>query len=74
MIRGRALETMVEARMLTNMPSIRPESACTTSRCDIRPEFSAVVSGCTAVIGFFPSRRGWWMGIEAVVATAGRAV
>jgi hypothetical protein len=35
MIRGRAFDTIVEARIDTNRPSSRPESAWTTSRCDI---------------------------------------
>ncbi|GGN54822.1 hypothetical protein GCM10010112_04900 [Actinoplanes lobatus] len=38
--------------MLTNMPSIRPDSAWITSRWDIRPDDSAL-SVTTAVIDFF---------------------
>ncbi|GAB6915814.1 hypothetical protein JCM13580A_56160 [Streptomyces drozdowiczii] len=55
MIRGRALETTVEARMATNMPAIRPDMAWSIWRRvmpDAGPSVgpAAPVSGVTAAV------------------------
>ncbi len=48
MIRGSAFATTVEARIATNMPTIRPDNAWRTSRRDIRVPVSA--GGTVAVV------------------------
>src|ERR1700730_17673690 len=55
MIRGSALDTTVDARIVTNMPTISPRSAVDTSPCFIRVEASggavcvAVAVGCPSI-------------------------
>src|SRR5829696_8071115 len=59
MIRGSAFATTVEARMDTNMPTIRPERAWRTSRRDMRvPTASDTSAGGAVVVIDAPFRGG----------------
>jgi hypothetical protein len=66
MIRGSALDTTVDAKMVTNMPTISPDSACSTSPCVIRAEASGGAVGVAVAVGC-PSISGGSVGLVTAV-------